>query len=92
MKQAVALLLAVALCLSVCALASGIDAWVLVESATALPAKPEATATVVKEVPKGAELDYLGKSQDGKWYKVKWKNYAGWIDAKHASVKWSTIY
>ena len=96
MRRAIAALLAVALLLSLCAVAekkgSESDAWVRAEASTVLRAKPDAGAEVVKNVKKGAEMDYLGKSKDGKWYKVKLKGKTGWIEARKATVKWSTFY
>ena len=94
MKRVIAALLAVAMCLSLCALASSADgdAWVQAKTKATLRKEPSAEAPAVKAVSKGAELEYLGKSRDGKWYKVSYKGVKGWVPTSEASLKWSTFY
>ena len=95
MKRMIAALLAVALCLSLCALASPAedsDAWVQAKTQATLRSEPSAGAPAVKVVARGAELEYLGKSKDGKWYKVSYKGVRGWVPTSEASLKWSTFY
>lgn len=94
-KLIIALMLV--LCVCVCAMAEAAptpdsDAWVQVEKDSAIREKPEKDAEIVKKVPKGSELDYMGKSSDGKWYHVKYKGDKGWLDVKDGSLKWSTFY
>ena len=95
MKRMIAALLAVAMCLSLCALASPAadgDAWVQARTKATLRKEPSADAPAVKAVSKGAELEYLGKSKDGKWYKVSYKGVKGWVSTSEATLKWSTFY
>ena len=96
MRKLVCMLLVAVLCLSAFALAekqsADSDAWVQVGAKTELRSEPKADAPAIKSIPKGSELDYLGKSSDGKWYHVAWKGKKGWIIARDGAVKWSTFY
>ena len=96
MRQRMALWLALILCLGLAA--SGIaaraegDAWVQVVRETELRKAAHQEAPVIRVIPKGADLDYLGKSRDGKWIKVAYRGKTGWIDSRDGKVQWSTIY
>ena len=96
MKQ-IMLILALAICLCPLAFGEGKtatsdDAWVQVNRACALREAPESDAEAVAKAPKDAELDYIGKSPDGKWYHVRYKGVSAWIEAKDGALKWATFY
>ena len=95
MKKLIVALLVTALCLSLCAHATPAedsDVWVQAKAKTALCSEPVDDAPAVKDVPKGAELEYLDKSEDGKWYRVAYKGVKGWVSTRDAALMWSTFY
>ena len=95
MKKLIVALLVAMLCLSLCAHATPAadsDAWVQAKAKTALCSEPEDDAPTVQDVPKGAELEYLDRSADGKWYRVAYKGVKGWVPTRDAALMWSTFY
>jgi Bacterial SH3 domain len=42
---------------------------------------PRSNGKVLGKTPRGAVLDVLGRSKDGKWYQVNYKGAKGWVSA-----------
>ncbi|MCS6773161.1 MAG: SH3 domain-containing protein [Anaerolineae bacterium] len=47
-----------------------------------LRAQPSESAEILASAPRGAVLAVLGKSADGKWFKVAFKDKQGWVSAR----------
>lgn len=50
---------------------------------------PDTSATVLTQIPRGAEVEILGSSDD--WYNVSYKNTKGWVFAEFITVKDTAI-
>lgn len=95
MKKLIVALLVAMLCLSLCAHATPAadsDVWVQAKAQTALRSEPADDAPAVQDVPEGAELEYLDRSEDGKWYSVAYNGVKGWVPTGDAALMWSTFY